>query len=90
MIAISTNNVDSLVPWADQLGISFIAAADFWPHGQVSARYGVLEPYGVPARATLLVDEEGKVRFSEVYAEDTVPPVGPVLEALRLLRSGQP
>ena len=87
VIAISTNNVDSLVPWAREIGISFIAAADFWPHGEVSARYGVLEPHGVPSRATVLVDEAGRVRFAELYPEDEVPPCEPVIDRLRQLRA---
>ena len=87
VVAISTNNVDSLVPWAEELGVSFIVAGDFWPHGEVSARYGVLEPEGVPARAMVLIDEDGRVRFMEVYPEDELPPVEPVLKTLRELRS---
>jgi peroxiredoxin len=87
VIAISTNNVDSLVPWAKELGISFIAAADFWPHGEVSARYGLLEPHGVPARAIMLVDEDGRVRYSELYPEDEVPECEPAIEVLRQMRS---
>jgi alkyl hydroperoxide reductase subunit AhpC len=89
VIAISTNNVDSLIPWAKELGISFIAAADFWPHGETSARYGVLEPFGVPARAILLIDEEGRVRYSELYPEDEVPQCEPVVDVLRQLRTGE-
>ncbi len=85
MIAISADNVDSLVPWAEELGISFAAAGDFWPHGQVSLLYDVLRPEGVPDRAMILIDREGKIRFLELYGEDELPPMGPIMDALRRL-----
>jgi peroxiredoxin len=87
VIAISTDNVDSLVPWASHLGVTFVCAADFWPHGSVSQQYGVFNPYGVANRAIVLIDQEGKIRFMQTYGEDELPPVEPVVEALRGLGS---
>ncbi len=85
VIAVSTDNVDSLIPWAEMLGISYAAAADFWPHGQVSLKYDVLRPEGVPDRAMILVDRQGIIRFIELYGEDELPPMEPVVETLREL-----
>ena len=79
--------MDSLVPWAEELGISFPAAGDFWPHGEVSQKYNVfIAEDGVPARAIVLVDEGGKICFYQVYPEDQAPPTEPVMDALRELR----
>lgn len=68
------------------LGISFAAATDFWPHGEVAQRYMVFSPHGVAERAIFLIDRDGKIRFEGRYAEDELPPVEPVLEALRGLQ----
>lgn len=85
VIGISPDNVDSLVPWAEQLGSSFPLASDFFPHGHVALQYGLLRPEGIPDRAMVLVDQEGKVSFIEIYPENQLPPVQPVLEVLRRL-----
>lgn len=82
---ISTDNVDSLVAWCDQLGTSYYAGGDFWPHGDVSLKYDVLRSNGVADRAWFVVDAEGVLRFGELYPANEVPPVEPVLQALRCL-----
>ena len=86
VIAIGTSNVDSCRPWAEQIGTTYPIGGDFWPHGQVALQYGVLRPEGVADRAVFLIDPDGKIRFKEIYRVDQVPPVEPVLEALRQLR----
>lgn len=85
VIAIGTSNVDSCVPWAEQIPSSVAIGGDFWPHGQVALQYGVLRPEGVADRAVFLIDEDGRIRFKEIYPSDQVPPVEPVLSALRQL-----
>lgn len=84
-IAVGTDNVDSVVPWAEEIGSSFPVGGDFWPHGEVALKYGVMRPDGVADRAMFLIDEEGQIRFKEIYPADVVPPVEPVLTALREL-----
>jgi peroxiredoxin len=85
VIGISPDNVDSLLPWAEQIGVSFPLAADFFPHGHVALLYGLLRPEGIPDRAMVLVDKDGKVRFIEIYPVDKIPPVDRVMQALREL-----
>ncbi len=85
VIGMSTDNVDSLVPWSEQLGLTFPLAGDFWPHGLVVLQYGLLRPEGIADRAMVLVDPDGKVRFIEIYPASQLPPVEPVLEALQKL-----
>ncbi len=81
--------MDSLAPWVKELGVTCIAASDFWPHGEVARQYGVLNRFGVADRAIFLIDREGRIRFKGLYAEDEIPPVAPVLEALRQLSKEQ-
>jgi len=47
-------------------GINFPLLADFHPKGAVSREYGVwLDEAGISDRATILIDKEGKVLWSE-------------------------
>ncbi len=85
VVAISTDNVDSLVAWCGQLGTSYYVCADFWPHGLVSLKYDVLRSNGVADRAWFVIDRDGIVRLAELYPANQVPPVEPALEALRRL-----
>jgi len=85
VVVISTDNVDTLVAWCEGIGTSFYAAGDFWPHGDVALKYDVLRSNGVADRAWFLVDREGVLRFAQLYPAKAVPPVEPVLEALRRL-----
>jgi peroxiredoxin len=52
--------------WARELGFEFPLLSDFWPHGAVSAAYGVFNfDAGYPDRGTFVVDRGGVVRFAE-------------------------
>ena len=53
--------------WADEQGYQFPILADFWPHGEVARRYGVLdEASGLALRGTFIVDKSGKVAYEVV------------------------
>ena len=83
-LAISCDNADSLHAWAATMGtLSFPVLADFWPHGEVSARYGMLNEFGVPIRASVVVDGDGTVVYVDTDHPDQVPPVEPMLDACR-------
>ncbi|BBX15961.1 peroxiredoxin [Mycolicibacterium duvalii] len=52
--------------WATQRGFTFPVLSDFWPHGAVSAAYGVFnEATGFADRGTFAVDRSGTVRFAD-------------------------
>ncbi|MFQ5695268.1 MAG: alkyl hydroperoxide reductase, partial [Terriglobia bacterium] len=61
--------------------------SDFYPHGEVTERYGLLRqgpPFpGISDRAVIIVDTEGKVAWKKVYDLPTVPDVEEILAALR-------
>jgi peroxiredoxin len=86
-------NVDSIMhttSWEREIGpFDFLLASDFWPHGEVSRRYGVLrevEPFkGASDRAIFIIDKAGKIRFSRIYPLDQLPDPAETLEALRVL-----
>jgi len=53
--------------FAQRDSLAFPLLADFWPHGEVAAAFGVFNSdVGVANRGTFLVDREGIIRFSEV------------------------
>ncbi len=77
----------SLKAWSEQLGgIPFPLLSDYWPHGAVGKAYGVFnEERGMDKRAAVLVDGEGKIRWSKVYEPGTIPESKELLEQLRKL-----
>lgn len=66
-LAISCDPVHSLKAFAEQEGLEYSLLSDFYPHGEVAKTYGVfLEDFGMPTRATFIIDREGIVRWSVV------------------------
>ena len=62
VLAISCDPMFALRGFADAEAIDFPLLSDFWPHGAVSAAYGVFdEGLGCSRRSTFLVDAHGKV-----------------------------
>jgi peroxiredoxin len=65
VLALSCDPVYSLRAFADADGLNFPLLSDFWPHGEVSRAYGVLdEARGCPTRSSYVVDKDGVVRWS--------------------------
>lgn len=58
-------------------GIDFELLSDFYPHGAVAEKYGLLYPNGAAHRAVIGIDKEGIVR----YIDDHPPLEVPELEA---------
>lgn len=67
VLTISCDPMFALRAWADKEGYFFPLLSDFWPHGQVTQAFGVLNGRsGAPVRGTFLVDREGVVRWTLV------------------------
>ncbi len=73
VVGVSTDSRFSNAAWAAQLGITFPLLSDFYPHGAVTERYGVLNPRGMPERAIFIVDEGGIVRYIDVHLLKEAP-----------------
>ena len=66
-LAISVGPPPTHKIWATESGFTFPVLSDFWPHGAVSAAYGVFnEEAGFSNRGTFVVDRSGTVRFAEM------------------------
>ena len=86
VFAISVDSVPAHRAWAQMLGgIDYPMLADFWPHGEVSRRYGVLLDTGVAARATFVIDPQGIIRSIEVHEMGRVPDREKLIEYLKTL-----
>ena len=70
--------------WATALGsISYDLLSDLHPHGEVAAKYGVFRTKeGFSERAIFVIDKQGKVAWSRVYAIPEQPANAEVLAAL--------
>ncbi|MBI2956902.1 MAG: redoxin domain-containing protein [Acidobacteria bacterium] len=91
VVGLSVDSVPSHLAWQKhQIGtLSFPLCSDFYPHGAVSARYGLLRegpPFpGISNRAVIIVDKQGKVAWKKVYDLPAMPDVNEILEALKPL-----
>ncbi len=60
--------------WAKSLGeISYPLLSDFWPHGVVAERYGVLRSEGKSERAIFILDKEGVIQYIDIHDIDDQP-----------------
>lgn len=74
VLGISVDHVPCLKAWAESLGgIDYPLLSDFWPHGAVAAKYGVLRPEGHTERALFIVDQEGIIRYIDIHDIDQQP-----------------
>ena len=68
LLGITVDNIPTLFAWTNQMGkLWFPVLSDFWPHGGVAARYGVLRSDGVTERALFLIDKKGIIRYIDVH-----------------------
>lgn len=74
VLGISVDSKDCLHAWAESFGgISYPLLSDFWPHGQVAQKYGVLRAEGYSERALFIVDRSGIIRYVDVHNIDEQP-----------------
>ncbi len=74
VLGISVDSVPSLTAWAKSLeGITYPLLSDFYPHGEVAQRYGVLLEDGRSERALFIIDKEGIVQYVDVHDIDDQP-----------------
>jgi glutaredoxin len=84
VLGISVDHVPCLQAWAESLGgISFPLLSDFWPHGAVAEKYGVLRTDGKSERALLIVDKAGIIRYIDIHDIDDQPYNEELRKALR-------
>lgn len=69
LLAISCDPMFALRAFAEAERLTVPLLSDFWPHGEVARRYGVLdEERGCARRSTFVVDRDGAVRWNVHHA----------------------
>jgi peroxiredoxin (alkyl hydroperoxide reductase subunit C) len=67
LLGITVDNLPTLYAWTRQMGnLWFPVLSDFWPHGAVADRFGVLRSDGMSERAIFIIDKEGIIRAIQV------------------------
>jgi len=83
MLGITVDNLPTLYAWTREMGdLWFPVLSDFWPHGSVAARYGVLRSDGVSERALFVIDKQGIIRYIDVHDINKRPDLDELISAL--------
>jgi peroxiredoxin (alkyl hydroperoxide reductase subunit C) len=83
VLGISVDNIPTLFAWTGEMGtLWFDVLSDFWPHGDVSRRYGVLRSDGMADRALFLIDKTGRLRFVHVGDINVRPDLKMIVDEL--------
>jgi glutaredoxin len=84
VLGISIDHVPVLKAWAETFGgINYPLLSDFWPHGNVAQKYGVLRSEGYTERALFIIDKEGGIRYIDIHDIDDLPDNEVLLAELR-------
>lgn len=74
LLGITVDNIPTLYAWTSQMGkLWFPVLSDFWPHGAVAERYGILRSDGASERALFVIDKQGVIRYIDVHDINTMP-----------------
>jgi peroxiredoxin (alkyl hydroperoxide reductase subunit C) len=86
LLGITVDNLPTLRAWIDQMGkLWFPVLSDFWPHGAVAEKYGILRSDGVSERALFVIDKNGIVRYFDVHDINKRPPLENLVNELEKL-----
>jgi len=87
LLGITVDNLPTLFSWTNQMGkLWFPVLSDFWPHGKVSSKYGVLRSDGVSERALFIIDKKGIIRYIDVHDINKRPPFENIVKELEKLK----
>jgi alkyl hydroperoxide reductase subunit AhpC len=89
VVDISTDSILSHIAWQKkEIGMIHLPmCADFYPHGEVTKKFGVLRQGppvpGIAERAAFIVDKAGTIAFAKIYPLDDTPNNRELLEVVR-------
>ena len=72
LLGITVDNIPTLYAWTNQMCMGggklwFPVLSDFYPHGAVADKYGVLRSDGVTERSIFIIDKDGIIRYIDVH-----------------------
>lgn len=88
LLGITVDNIPTLYAWTNEMGKGgdkfwFPVLSDFFPHGQVAKKYGVLRSEGVSERALFVIDKEGIIQYIDVHDINARPSLQALAKALK-------
>ncbi len=87
LLGITVDNIPTLYAWTRPMGdIWFPVLSDFWPHGKVAKKYGVLRSNGVSERALFVIDKKGIIRYIDVHDINKRPLLEDLVKELEKLK----
>jgi peroxiredoxin (alkyl hydroperoxide reductase subunit C) len=87
LLGITVDNLPTLFAWTSQMGqLWFPVLSDFWPHGAVAKKYGVLRSDGVSERAIFVIDMNGIIRYIDVHDINKRPSLEDLVNALEKIK----
>jgi len=86
LLGISADNIPTLFAWTNQMGdLWFPVLSDFWPHGALAQKLGVLRSDGTTERAIFIIDKNGIIRYIDVHDINRRPPLEDIVRELQKL-----
>ena len=86
LLGITVDNIPTLYAWTREMGeLWFPVLSDFWPHGAVAKKYGVLRSGGVAERALFVIDKKGKIRYIDIHDINSRPSLELLIKELEKL-----
>ena len=86
LLGITVDNLPTLFAWTRQMGdLWFPVLSDFWPHGELAQRFGVLRTDGTAERALFIIDKAGVIRFISVSDINRRPNLKEIADALEAI-----
>ncbi len=86
VVGISVDSTHANKAWAESNGgFSYPLLSDFFPHGAVAERYGILRAEGMSERAIFVIDKQGVIRYIDVHKISEYPVEDQILDELRKL-----
>jgi peroxiredoxin (alkyl hydroperoxide reductase subunit C) len=72
LLGITVDNIPTLYAWTNQMCMGggtlwFPVLSDFYPHGAVANKFGILRSDGVSERALFVIDKKGIIRYIDVH-----------------------
>ena len=86
LIGITVDNIPTLYAWTNQMGdLWFDVLSDFWPHGEVADKFGVLRSDGVSERALFVINKAGIITYAHVSDINKRPDLQDLVKELEKL-----
>ncbi len=86
LFGISVDSVACHIAWAKSFGgVFFPLMSDYYPHGEVASKYGILNKRGYADRTVFLIDKNGVIQFIDYLDYKLLPDNEKLFKELAIL-----